>query len=155
MATKFEDIRGFMRTALGDTDEDAYCYPDEVLNSHIRLSLMVMNDQTIQENGRSEEFTADLLPNQQALVIYKSARGIIAGTPDHFSWRTPVLSIVRERGASTLRSYYDQILTKLEGRLSVASSLSDLDEMVQGTLRYTLAYSRSLAKVPQYTNPKL
>ena len=155
MSTPFATLQSYIRTALGDYDPDAYTYSDDALIGQIRLTIMTINDSSISEAGTSQTFTTDLTVAQQARVIYRSARSIVAPMPDHFSYRTPLLSVTRERGAQSLRSYYDGIISQLEGKLSVMSASSELDEMIQATLRYSLAYARSLAKVPQYTNPKL
>lgn len=156
MSTQFDDLETLMSIALGDTDADAPCYPANVLDGHIRLVIMQLNDPTITESSLgSRQFGGDLTVLQQGRVIYRGCRSVISGTPDHFTYRTPLLSIVRDRGAQQLRSYFDQQITSLEGKLSVMTAMSELDEMVQSTLRYTLAYARSLAKVPVYTNTKI
>jgi hypothetical protein len=138
MATKYADLHPYIRAVLGDTDASMYRYADSVLNQHIDLVILVLADLTIVKavGITPPEFTQDLGANQQGTVVFKAARNIIAPQPDEFSYRTPVLSVVRKGQSRQLLLHIDTIIAELEGGSIYLRSDGELTALTNAVERF-------------------
>lgn len=112
MATAFIDLHDFIRNLVGDGGSACSMYTSDMLNSHIRLSILLLNDGDIEE-GSSGEFTLVLTNTQQLKVVLQSALNIINPLPDLFQHKGPVLAVTRRRD----RRFVDSLQEKLDDLL--------------------------------------
>lgn len=138
MATPYTDLHPYIRAVLGDTDSSMYRYSDSVLNQQIDLAVLVLADPTITKAVGSSplSFAQDLGANQQGMVIFKAARNIVAPQPDEFSYRTPVLSVVRKGQSRQLLLHIDTIIGELEGGSIYLRSDGELTALTNAVERF-------------------
>lgn len=145
MNTTFADLYPMIRVLLGDTDALLVMYSDSVLDSHIRLQIMLANDQGVQEDGNSTEFTAALTATQKALLILRASKAIISPVANKFSYRNVVHSVTREGGTQQLLAYLDEQIGELE---SDSGSLlrydTEISAILNGALRFQKDYQAAL-----------
>lgn len=141
MPTTFETIRGYVRSLLGDNDPNIFQFSDDVLNSHIRLVILRIDNSGIQEDGNTENFTATLSNKNIALMIYYVAESVIVNVPDTFSYKTPVLSVVRRGGTRQLLSHFEEQLSVIEGGTFSVSEDQFIDAFIRGTERFINEFS--------------
>ena len=139
--TNFKVIRDFVRAILGDTDADCYQYSDDVLNQNIRLTLLCYPDATVIEDGSLAVFTTVLSTKNKGLLSYMVAKGVIAPIDDHFSYKTPVISVVRKGGIKQLHSHIENKIGKINGGAFALSSDTDLEALINGTERFLDEFS--------------
>ena len=113
-ATTFDDILAYARPILGDDDDTNYQYRDSTLVQHLRLEIITRRDAAVQEAGSSQEFTAELPLTVQAILAFRVARSIVSGTPNSFSYKTPVTTVSRSGLAKQLLSHIDRTIARLE-----------------------------------------
>lgn len=137
MATTFESLRAFVRHALLDSDPAVLKYSNSLIDGHIRLQIMELDEDALTESSEgSGEFTETLSNKNKVRMILKTVLSIITPQDDHFSYKTPILSVVRKGGVSQLRSEIERRLTKVEGGMIAISSDTDLQAMINGVERY-------------------
>lgn len=143
MATSFKSLHTLIRAILGDSDSQVVMYSDCVLDSHIRLRILTDNNQEVQEDGESANFTKDLTSQQKALLVFKIAKAIIAPVPDSFSYRNAIHSVSRRGGTLQLLSYLDEQIESLEdgGYLKFDT---EIIAMLNGALRFYNNYSEAV-----------
>lgn len=146
--TSFSDLYGFIRALLNDNDSTAYTYSDEVLNSHIRLLINAKDDPNIQEDGSTANFTKDLTAKQKALTTFRVALQIISGTPDEFSYKTPVISVKRKNGILYQRMWLEKSIAEAEGGGIGFSYDSDIDHYVNSATDYFDSLNAALSSRP-------
>lgn len=111
MATAFSDLYDFVKNLVGDGDDECSLYSSAMLNSHIRSSILRLQDSAIAENGMSAEFTVDLTSPQILRVVLRAAISILDPLPELFHHKGPVLEVTRRRG----REYVDRLIDELVG----------------------------------------
>ena len=135
MATEFKTIRDFVRPVLGDTDAQRLLYSDNTLNQHIRLLILKEDDPEIQE-GAEGEFATALTAKQKALTVYRTARSVLSGQPDEFSYKGPVMSASRKGGVLQLLAYIDRQISDIEGGETMVLYDTELDALLNGAYRF-------------------
>ncbi len=143
MAT-FTTIRDFVRILVGDVDTVVTIYSDAVLNSHIRLVLITEDDTSVQESGSTEAFTLPLTNAQIALLVYRTARSLIVNMSDTFSYKTPVLAIMRRGGIRQLLSHIDEKIAEIGGGSIVFSQDTFMEALLDGTTRFINEFSDAI-----------
>lgn len=142
MATSFETIRDYIRAALLDTNSEQFIYTDEALNSQIRFSILVFNDDAYQE-GALEEFSDDLTQLEKAVFSLRTAIRILSGLPDDFAYKSPVLTVSRKRQKADLLSHLQTLLDDaLGGQFAIAID-TDFAAIVQGFDRFWNSYDHA------------
>jgi len=112
MATAFSTLHDFIKRLVGDGESECSLYGVDLLNSQIRLSILLLNDANISENETSPtNFVLDLTNPNKLRVVLRSAINILDPLPDLFTHKSPILTITRRRG----RAYVDGLIGKLEG----------------------------------------
>lgn len=145
MNTTFADLYPTIRVLLGDTDPLLVMYSDSVLNSHIRLQIMLANDLSVQEDGTSTVFTAVLTATQKALLILRSAKAIISPVANKFSYRNVVHSVTREGGTQQLLAYLDEQIGELESDSGALLRYdTEISAILNGALRFQKDYQAAL-----------
>lgn len=134
--TTFSEIRGYIRAIVGDYDSECFQYSDSVLNSHIRLTILIENDPLIAE-GSSEEFDRELTNEQKAKVSLKSSLNLISPMPDTFSYRNPITSVTRKGGIRQLTARINTLLSELNGGALAIAYESDFEAMINSFEKFT------------------
>ena len=143
MPTTFETIRTYVRAVLGDTDTNVIKFSDDNLNTHIRLVILRRDDPDIQEDGTSAVFTKTLTNKNIALMAYLVAESVIMNIPDTFSYKTPVLSVVRRGGIRQLLSHFEEQISEIEGGTFAFSEDQFIDAFIRGTERFVDEFSNA------------
>lgn len=139
MATQFKEIRSLARAIMLDVDDQNFMYPDAVIDSHIKLIVMVENKTTIQmpdEETTPPAFTATLTPTDKALLAYLVARSIISPNPDYFTYKSPVLTVARAGGTIQLLNQIQRQLDQLQGGFLALKEDNELWALVNGPVRW-------------------
>lgn len=113
-ATTFNEILAYVRPILGDDDDTNYLYRDSTIVQHLRLEVITRRDAAVQEDGNSQVFTSELEPTVQAILAFRVARSIVSGTPNHFSYKTPVTTVTRTGLAKQMLGHIDRTIARLE-----------------------------------------
>lgn len=143
MVTTFNELRTLIRPLVGDNDPNVQQYSNDVLNSHIRLVILRADDPDIQEIGTSEQFTKTLSNKNKALMVYLVAQSLISNVPGHFSYKTPVLSVVRRGGIPQLLAHLEEQIAAIEGGSFAASDDQFIDAFIRGTERFIDEFSNA------------
>lgn len=136
MATTFDDIAAFSRAVLGDTDLDQLKYSSQVMDQHIRLMILLKNDDAIQESDSLREFTETLTATQKAWMVYSVAKSIIGPQGDKFSYKTPVLSVSRTQATARVYSMIEEALEGIGGGVLALQEDNELWAMVNHCSRF-------------------
>lgn len=134
--TTFQTIRDYVRVLVGDIEANVTVYSDAVINSHLRLVLISEDDAGVQESGNNETFVAVLTNAQTALLVYRTARSLIANIADTFSYKTPVISIVRRGGIRQLLAHLDSQISSISGGNFAFSQDTFMEALIDGTTRF-------------------
>lgn len=113
-ATTFDQILAYARPILGDDDDTNYLYRTSTLDQHLRLEIITRRDAAVLEVGDTRVFTTELPLTVQAILAFRVARSIISGTPNHFSYKTPVTTVTRSGLAKQLLGHIDRTIARLE-----------------------------------------
>lgn len=149
MATSFSEVRQYIRAALMDTDSSMPLFSDDALTSQIRLTILSLlsNGKTeYQENGSSMNFIRDLSPKQKVIVSITSAIRVLSSLPESFSYASPIMKVSRNNPKAFLLLELEGMLSSVEGGTFVIKSDSDIDAIVNGTIRYSEAIDSAIAK---------
>lgn len=151
MATAFDEIAGFVRAVLGDTDSENFVYTQDAIEQHIRLLILTQNGMlesaSFLENPLSTgNFTGTLTAKAKVLCIFSVAKGLISPVPNFFSYRTPVQSASRSGHTLQLLAWIDENLSKLRGGSFPISSDDELQAIILGPSRFWNQYNAALAK---------
>lgn len=152
MATAFDEIVGFARVVLGDTDTENFVYTQDAIYQHIRLLTLtqegILEGASFQEDGLSNgNFTEDLTAKAKAICIFSVAKGLLSPVPNFFSYRTPVQSGTRSGHTLQLLAWIDENLSKLRGGSFPISSDDELQAILLGPSRFYDQYNAAMAKV--------
>jgi len=132
MSVAFGKLRDYIRAAIQDTDTVIKVYKDQAIDSQISFSLLefgyTQNPAHVVEN--------DLSLQQQLIFVLKTAIRILAGRPDDFAYRSPVLSVSRRKSVSTLITKLEESLQQAEGGGLVFSSETDITALLNSVYRY-------------------
>jgi len=139
MSTNFSDLHDFVWAILGDNDSSNRQYSSSVLNTHIRL--LVLGDDDYDEVGETAVFDSSLTDNQKALLSYRTAKSIISNVPDHFSYKTAVLSVVRKGAIKQLLAHIDEMINAIEGGAFAVSIDTFIHDIVNYRDRYLDEYN--------------
>lgn len=110
MATAFIDLHEFIKRLIGDGDSECSLYGVDLLNSQIRLSILLLNNGDITEDGSTAIFVLDLTNQNKLKVILQSAINILDPLPELFIHKGPILSVTRRRS----RDYVEQLKETLD-----------------------------------------
>ncbi len=139
MGTPYSTIRTYSRTLLGDFDSSNYLYSDAILNQQINLIVLLLNDPTTfgyAAVGDDYEFTNDLSLTDQGRLALRVALALMMGQTTKFSYKTPILSVNRDRGNNgALIASYQELLSQLEGTSIAFASDNELTAYFQGPTR--------------------
>jgi hypothetical protein len=148
MPTSFSEIRGYIRTVVGDINPVVPMYSNDILDAQIRFVILTINSTDIQE-GLEGYFTDDLTPAEKAKVTIRVALGLIAPRESEFSYKTPVLSVTRKGGTSRLYQYLMDLLLNIDtggNRFSISSE-TDLEAMLNGANRFLNEYTDAVSSL--------
>lgn len=139
MGTPYSTIRSYSRTLLGDFDSSNYLYSDAILNQQINLVVLLLNEpDTLAYSAVDSdyEFTNDLSLIDQGRLALRVAIALMMGQSTKFSYKTPILSVNRDRGNnSALIASYQEMLSQLEGTSVAFASDNELTAYFQGPTR--------------------
>ena len=114
-------------------------YEDGTLDAQLRL--------TILEQGYTESpahtISEALSLTDQYVVILKTAIRILAGQPDDFSYRSPVLSVSRRKQTSALIAKLEESLQLIEGGGFAFVCETDITALLDSINRYVNEFSAS------------
>lgn len=142
MATTYVDLHDSIRALVGDTDEQNPYFSASTLNQHIKLFILREDDPLIQE-GATGQFETDLTNNQKAKVIFSSARTLLAGMPDQFQYKTPILSVNRKAGIAQRISFLDSAISDIFIDDGYLAAEGELDAMINGADRWIDDYDHA------------
>ena len=146
MPTKFSDLYPLMRALVGDNDEQLRMFSDSVLDSHLRVVILIENSTEIQEQSNTRQFTTDLTPTQKALMVLRGARSVIAPIPNSISWKNPVTSGSRRDMVAFLIPFLEGKIEEVEGGGGMyIKSDSEMTAMLRGYERYLDEYADAWA----------
>lgn len=136
--TTFEEIRGFIRSAVLDSDCDNYRFSDNVLDQHIRFDIVTLNNDAYAESLLvSGEFNGILTSAQKGILSLRIAIRLLLGHSSEFSYKTPVLSITRKQSQQPrLVAFLQNLLDGLQGGKFAIAVDTDFDALIQGFDRY-------------------
>jgi len=147
MSVPFSDLRSYIRSALLDDDTVFNLYSDSTINSQLRFSNLRYGF-TIQEISGDFEFIEDLTSIQIIKMTIAIALRMIAGRPSEFSYKSPILSVVRKFQKSDLIIFLQDMLDEASsgggGRFSM-SRYTSIDSMSQEIQLFFNEFSDSFA----------
>ncbi len=116
-----------------DTDKDCYIYSDDALNQQINLTNLQLGFEPDETN---QSYQSDLTSKQKLRISIETALRILAGTPDTFEYKSPVLGVKRSRFKNDLVMQLNQMLFDSEGGRFAVSVDTDFNALVQAFDRY-------------------
>lgn len=127
-----------------DSDKECPIYSDDALDSQIDLTALLLNDDAYASTGK--EFTATLTSQQQAIVSLECAIRILSGMPDDFSWKSPVLTVLRRNMKRDLLDKLTELLDFVRNGNSMFAIAvdTDFDAIVQSIDRHIHSLDNAL-----------
>lgn len=139
MATEFSSLYQQIRSIVGDTDEIVKLYPTGVLDDQIAFASVMLDDSEIVVDETSSplsKFTTDLALKEQAKVAFKTAEGLLAGTPNEFSYTSPVMRVRRKGGTDSLLRYIRETLDDLTGDTCPLNFDTEYEVLLNGAAKH-------------------
>ena len=135
--TTFEEVIGYIRAALQDTDCDNYQYSNGVLNQQIRFEIITLNNSSIYAEGTAGSFDDNLTSAEKAKIALRIAIRLLLGNSSEFSYKTPVHSITRKNSQqSRLAAFLQGLLDDVSGGKFAIAVDTDFNALVKGFDRY-------------------